>query len=196
MKDKKMNLSLNEQISPAYQKFFQQFSEIKEKPLSEWSLTHIIGYFCLKYKEYYNLDYTFKFNNTAPSKSYEVFQFKKLASMISRDPQVLKNYIDWIFQDKVKERKKRITSIGYLTNLDLVNDYKFKFLMQNKIDRTTKISIKYKQIIDKYNADIITYGDLAFLKKGNDYSSAKPYQKLFDELILNGFDLNILDTLK
>src|ERR1700722_273844 len=75
-----ISISLNEYPSIHWKKFFDKFEDINLFPVGKWDLNNLIAYFCKKYKDYYKLDYTFKFNSTAPSKSYEVFQIRKLSS--------------------------------------------------------------------------------------------------------------------
>jgi len=189
---------LESPVSAAYQKFFDRFAEIKTLNIEDWEIVHIIGYFCQKYQEHYNVKFSFKFNNTAPSKSYEVFQIKRISQMLSSDPIILKKYIDWIFEKKVIERKKRITSLGYLGNMDLINDFKFKYMINEpaKLDRTTLLSEKFLNIVKEYNDDALTYGDLSFVKKLNDSSPSDKNNEMFDNLRKNGFNLNILDEIK
>lgn len=185
-------LNLSDSVSETYKKFFNKFAEIETLPLKEWRTNHILAYICKKYEEYYKLKYTFKFNNPAPSKSFEVFQIKKLANMLSSDPEILKNYIDWIFQYKIIEKKKRITSLGYFTHADIVNEYKFKYLFNKKdvvgINRSDQLPENVAILCSTFGFDIRTYGELAFVKK-------MPNQdKLFQEL-QSYIDINILDKI-
>jgi hypothetical protein len=203
MKEKKMNqdILLTESISPIYQKFFAKFNEIDSIKIEDWKVVHILGYFCKRYHNYYNMDYTFRFNDTAPSKAYESYQIKKLSQMLSSDPQILKNYIDWIFDTKIIARKKRLTAIGYLTTVDLVNEYKFLFLFKKQlgpIDRSTELSLKTLETIKSFELSLKTYGDLAFIKKIIDIGGNvdDKYKKLFDILSIDGFDIESLSKVK
>ena len=63
-------------ISTTYSKFFNKFNEISTLAIDQWSDVHIIGYFCQRYKNHYNIDYTFKLT-AVPSKSFEKFQLDK-----------------------------------------------------------------------------------------------------------------------
>jgi len=195
-----MSNDLNEYPSIHWKKFFDRFSEIEEKPLLEWDANNILSYFCKRYKEHYKLDYTFKFNSTSPSKSFEVFQIKKLSMNLSKDPLILKNYIDWWFENKIILKKKRITSMAFLSEANVVNEYKFKVQLSSsngKIERSTLIPENYKQIIDKHQIEIKTYGDLSFVKKIiDDGGAAIEHENMIKDLVLNGFDLTILDKVK
>ena len=68
------DLKLNQAVSVHYEKFFNKFKEIDNIECKKWDISHILGYFCKKYEDFYGIKYSFKFNNSAPSKSFEVFQ--------------------------------------------------------------------------------------------------------------------------
>lgn len=187
------NIALSDSVSEHYKKFFLKFKEIDELPISSWQVAHLLGYLCKRYEDYYGLKYSFKFNATAPSKCYEVYSIKKLANMLSSDPQILKDYLDWVFDKKVIERKKRITSLGYFTNLEIISEFKFKFLFNkggSTISRTDKLPDNILLICAKYGmGDIKTYAELAFVKK------MPGYEQLFQELLVNNFQIDILDKI-
>ena len=176
---------LTSSISPLYTRFFEKLKEIDKLDVKEWNTNHVIGYFCKKYRHQYNMDYSFRFNQI-PSKSYEVFQVKRLASMLSTNPVVLKDYIDWLFEKKVVERKRKITSIGFLSTIELVNEYKFKVLMprlngqEPEIKRTDELPPSYLLVLQNANISVTTYGDLTFLKKAmeNDEQHKVVFEKL------------------
>jgi hypothetical protein len=193
-------ISLNQYPSIYYKKFFDKFSEIDVLSVDDWQGVHIISYFCKRYEQYYGVKYSFKFNSTAPNKSYEVFQFRKLASMLSASPNILKDYIDYFFETKIMVRKKRITSMAYLTDANIVNDYKFKKLLIGKqvsIDRSTIIPPTYTVIIQKYGLNFSNYGELSFLKKCIDAGNGKPeYNDMLNELSKLGLDVSMLDRVK
>jgi len=150
-----------------YAKLFESFKEIETLEVSQWETNHILGYFVKKYKDHYNLDYKFKFNSPAPSKCFEIFQIKKLAMILSSDPTILKNYIDWVYQNKVVQAKKRLTSISFLTREESVQDYKMNIVFaDNKtqsISRSVPLPDDYQQIFQEFGFMTKTYGDLAFL---------------------------------
>lgn len=163
---------LKEAVSIHYKKFFDKFPEIETKPLAEWNKVNILSYFCKVYKDYYGIDFTFSFKGI-PSKSREMFEISKLSQMISSQPDILKSYIDWVFGTKIIERKKRVTSLGYLTHPEIINEYKFKFLFNRKVDRTTPLPAKYLAVIQQFGYDITTYGELAFLYQSPDQEKVK-----------------------
>lgn len=193
-------ISLNQYPSVHYKKFFDRFPEINSLKLDDWEGVHVIAYFCKKYKDYYNLDYTFKFNSTAPGKSYEVFQFRKLASMLSNSPNILKDYIDWFFETKIIARKRRITSMAFLTEANIVNEYKFKKMLlgkQTTIDRSTVIPPVYTVVIQKLGFAFKNYGELSFVKRCVDAGNgSEAHKTMLEELSKLGLDLSALDKVK
>lgn len=180
-------------MNTAYNKFFQAMNNFKNTPIEEWKTAQVLGYFCDKYREHYGIDYTFSFSSTAPSKSQEVWRIKSIEQNLSSDPQILKKYIDWIFAEKVQLRKKKITSLGFLANREMLNDFKFNKLAKlnvNLIDRTTKLPEKYLAIVSLYNPDVDNYGQLSFLKQ------IGGQEKLFNELTQAGFDVKMLEQIR
>jgi hypothetical protein len=199
---KKMNqdISLTSYPSIHYKKFFERFPEIETIEVKEWSATHVIAYFCKKYKAYYGLDYTFRFNSTAPGKSYEVFQIGKLANMLSAEPVILKDYIDYFFEQKIINRKRRITSLAFLTDANVVNDYKFKKLLIGKsisVDRSTAIPPNYIEVINEFGFKLKTYGELSFVKRCVDNGNGnEKYKDMLNALTKAGLDITLLDRVK
>lgn len=152
-----------------YRKFFEKFTEIDTLDVLSWKPVHILAYFCKKYKEQYNTDYKFKFNSPSPIKCFEVFQIKKLASMLTAQPNLLRDYIDWVYLTKVVQAKRKLTSISFMTVEGVVNEYKFNVLLSGKknlsVDRSTPLPGKYKEVFVACQVPVNTYGDLAFLSQ-------------------------------
>jgi hypothetical protein len=178
-----------------YRKFFDKFKEIESLDVSSWSVCHLLAYFCKKYYDTYNIKYKFKFNSTIPSKCFEVFQIKKLASILTSKPELLKEYIDWIYLNKVVKAKRRLTSISFMTVEGIVNEYKFNVLLNSKknnvIERTTPLPQKYKNIFLSIGQEVNTYGDLAFLIQIKDMPTE--LINAFSNVKSLGLDLSILE---
>ena len=186
--------NLNDYPNEKYKKFFDKFSEIKTLNISEWKPLHLISYFVQKYKDQYDVKYQFKFNSPSPVKSFEVFQIKKLAQLLSSNPQIIKEYIDWIFINVVPKAKRRLTSISFLTAESTVNDYKMRVLCVGKkdsgVDRSTSLPDQYAQVFNDCQVHAHTYGDVAFL------SQMEPMPEniavALDGIERLGFDMEIL----
>lgn len=185
---------LNSYPNDKYKKFFDKFKEIETLDISQWKIAHLLAYFSKKYKEAYNLNYSWKFNTPSPSKCFEVWQMNTLASKLSSNPKILKDYIDWGFENIVKRSKRRLTSISFMTSDPVVIDYKMKYLFSNKppsISRTLDLPIEYKNILIDFNVN--TYGDLAFIYQMSDMPDN--IKLALNKLQDLGFDKSILDKI-
>lgn len=177
-----------------YKKFFEKFAEIETLDVAQWKPVHILAYFCKKYKEQYSVDYKFKFNSPSPAKCFEVFQTKRLAMLLTSNPALLREYIDWIYLNKVVKAKRRLTSISFMTNEGVVNEYKMNVLLAGKrnlnVDRSTPLPDKFKVVFKEAGTAINTYGELAFVSQMDPLSPelAAAMQKI-EEL---GFDKEVL----
>jgi hypothetical protein len=187
--------SFNDYPNDQYKKFFEKFSEINTIKCEEWKPVHLLAYFVSKYSKHYQTNYSFKYNNPAPSKCFEIFQVKRLASMLSSKPNILKEYIDWIFEQKIIKAKRRITSISFLTKEDNVKDYKLNVLFNPNqiIDRTTNLPDNYKSLFSEIGTKVNNYGELAFLYQMTDM----PFEMVgaFQKLEASGFDLKLLENI-
>jgi len=178
-----------------YEKFFAKFKEIETLPIKDWCPPHIIAYFCAKYKLYFKKDYTFKFNSQTAGKSFEIFIIKKISILMSSSPEIIRDYIDWIFKEKIIKQRKNIRSISFLAREENLQEYKLNILLNNgrnnNIDRSTLLPDKYKEIFSLLNLSINTYGDLAFIYKMENMPNE--YITAFDKLEELGFDNLMLD---
>jgi hypothetical protein len=123
-----------------YDRFFEKFKEIDTLAVKDWKIPHICGYFAKKYKETFAKDYKFKMDKPQPSKSFEYFAIQRLGLNISTDPEVIIQYIDWVFSYKVPKAKRRFTSVSYLLTEVFSQEFKEQNLLtkkEEKIDRTT-----------------------------------------------------------
>jgi hypothetical protein len=153
-----------------YQKLFDRFKEIDTLPISEWKYQHVLGAFIRKYQDYYHCDYQWKFNHPNPPKSFEVWQIKTLSAKLSSNPQILRDYIDWVFLNVVPKAKRKLTSISFMTKDEVVNNYKLNVLLvgqtNSTVPRHTPIPPLYREAWwQATQIDIKTYGDLAFISQ-------------------------------
>lgn len=194
---------LGETPNDKYAKFFKQFGEIDTTSVEQWKVVHLLGYFCKQFQSTYNTDYQFKYNSPNPSKSFEIFQLKKLGQVLSSKPKILKEYIDWVFADKAGKEKIRFRSISFLTREEIVREYKMTHLLSSKIDRTTPLpdSVKMHFLHLPGCEAPETYGDLAFLRelvwsKQCSQELIDIFSLCFTGAIENGFNETILKELK
>jgi hypothetical protein len=178
-----------------YQKLFDKFKEIDTLDVVQWKPVHLISYFCRKYKQTYQTDYAWKFNNPNPSKCFEIWQFNTLCAKLSANPKILRDYIDWVYEVEVPKVKTKFRSISFLTQEERVIYYKMNILLagqtNHSVDRSTKLPAPYCNILQEVgHIHVETYGDLAFISQmeplPNDIVAA------LDKMVEMGFDVNIL----
>jgi hypothetical protein len=177
-----------------YRQFFEKFAEIETMDVKDWKPVHILAYFCKKYQAQYTTKYQFKFNSPSPAKCFEVFQVKRLAMLLSSNPNILKEYIDWIYETKVVQAKRRLTSISFMTHEGVVQDYKMNILLKGKknlnVDRSTPLPDVYKKAFAEAGTVINTYGELAFVSQMDPMPVA--LSVAFQKIVAEGFDVEVL----
>jgi len=178
-----------------YRKFFDKMKEIDTLDVSQWKVAHILGYFCKKYKQTYGIDYSWKFNNQSPTKCFEVWQANTLAAKLSANPKILRDYIDWVFQNYVPKTKARFRSVSFITKEETVLDYKMNVLLAGQknlqVDRSTHLPSIYTDILREVaGLSISTYGDLAFVSQMD--PMPEKISLAIDKMVAAGFDVEVL----
>lgn len=179
-----------------YRKFFEKFSEIETLEVEQWKPVHLLAYFCKKYKETYNEEYTWKFNDPSPSKCFEVWQLSRISANISANPTLIKDYIDWAYQTLVPKATRRFTSISFITKDQTMIFYKMNILLKGKknlnVSRTTLLPNEYKAAFADVGIFADSYGDLAFLSQ---MEQTPEMISAFAKLQQLGFDKEILERI-
>lgn len=186
-------------LSKPWQKFLAKFNDIDTIPVSEWKEVHLLGYFCRRYEKCFAKKFALSFRG-APSKCNEIYMIKKTMAMLNTiDPNVVHDYIDWVFDVKIIPGRINIRSIGFLTTPGFGNEFNTYRAKKMKVSKFTELPSKYQQVVDALNLPVATYGDLAFVKMSLDQNpesdSKAPYKTLFRNLISLGFELETLNNL-
>lgn len=165
----------------------------------------VLGYFTSKYKEHYDIDYAMSLDAGGLFKSAEILFTRRLLSNFGGNIKTTQAYIDWIFKEKVVLRKKKITSMSFMTAADLLNQYRFVQKKALTINRDTLLPpqmlawIKHKAPALLDMAALNDFGDLQILlnsirnghlDKTEDVSMFT--QKLSDAKIIDA-ELNLLN---
>ncbi len=197
-KEKQLGGQLGDYPNDKYAKFFGKFDEIETLDVSGWKAVHILSYFCKKYKEHYNVNYTFKFNSPNPNNCFEVFQIKRIGLQLSAHPKIIRDYIDWVYETKVVQAKRRLTSISFLAHEGVIADYK-KILMSGQpdadvvrstVDRSMALPQKYREVFKNAGINVANYGELAFLSQ---MEQTAEITAAFEQAAAIGFDKAVLD---
>lgn len=180
--------------------FFEKFKEIDSLKVSQWKETHHLAYICKRYESLYGRKFSFSFKSS-PGKCPEMVLVKKIGPMLGTSNQsTIKQYIDWVFDEKIIPKNMHLRSLGFLTLPGLGNEFLAARAKAKIIQKTTTLPKEYQSIVDKFELPIQTYGDLAFAKNAveeypND-ESRLPYKNMLNELYCFGFDATLLNNLK
>lgn len=103
----------------------------------------LIGYFCHKFNEFYGYSYTFDIANPIPYKGKEFTMARRIITMFDGDAKDAAVYIKWVFAKKVKDRKRAVTSLGFFTLSDFINEYKHEKAKSKVLRRQTPLPADY-----------------------------------------------------
>lgn len=178
-----------------WRQFFTKGLEFTKLEVNQWKVAHLLMYFSTKYQQTYGLSYSWKYGNQSPAKSFEVWQINTLAAKLSANPKILREYIDWVFANKLSGLKQRFRSISFLTKEETVNDYKMNVLLAGQknlqVDRSTQLPSIYADILKEVAAlNISTYGDLAFVSQMD--PMPEKISLAIDKMVEAGFDVEVL----
>lgn len=123
-------------------------------------LSVLLGYFCARYKDYYNIEYTLSLNEKGLFRGPEINVLRRVYRMLGEDVIACKDYIDFIFVRKVQKRKKRISSLSYLAVQDFVQEYRLAKEHQKKIRRSTQLPDKMVKWVDEFAPAVKDYIEL------------------------------------
>jgi len=180
--------------------FFEKFKEIETLKISQWKEIHHLAYICKRYKDIYGRQFSFSFKSS-PGKCPEMVLVKRIGPMIGTSNQkIIKEYIDWVFDEKIIPKNMHLRSLGFLTLPGLGNEFLAAKAKAKIIDKTTILPKEYQDIVDRFELPIQTYGDLAFAKNAIDEApedeSRLPYKNMLNQLYCMGLEPSILSGLK
>ena len=181
-----------------WQKFFARFDEIDELPASEWTAVHVLAHICKRFKEVFGREFSITVKSGAPSKSIDLFMAKQIiATLDTSNMRTVKDYVDWVYSNKIIPNKTKFRRIGFFTTAGFANEFYFARTEGVIIKRSTVLPNDYKRLADQLGVPANTYGDLAFIKMAAEQVTDKnnPYCLLFANLEAMGFDSKILQEL-
>lgn len=109
----------------------------------------LIGYFCSKFNEFYGHPYTFNISSPIPYKGKEFTMARRIIAMFDGDAKEAAMYIKWVFAKKVISRKKAVTSLGFFTVSDFINEYKYAKAQSLVLRRQTPLPKDYLEWCSK-----------------------------------------------
>src|SRR5574337_896349 len=120
-----------------YDEYLQLFRKEENWNRQEDKISCIIGFFCYKYKEKYEIDYTFIPSNPNPYSSKECKDAWSILAAFNGDANKVRKYIVWIFKNLNKNTN--IISFGYLKTQALINKYNLKNAKKDVLQRESKL---------------------------------------------------------
>lgn len=191
---------INVSIGKVWETFFKKLSLHKELPIEDWKEYQLLGYLVSRLEVYLQRKFAFSLTGQ-PAKCSEMFFIKKIIySLDTKDPEIVKSYIDWVFDKKIIPNKVKLRTVGYFHNSSFANQFLDQNKKINQITRTTILPEEYKTIVNFFKAPAETFGDLAFVKKIIDSNpedeDSITFKKMFANLISIGFKEECLKDLK
>lgn len=123
-------------------------------------LTCLLGWFAHLYEEYYGTGFTFSLNEKGLFRGTEMHHIRKMYSMFGNNAMPARDYISWIFQNKVRLRKKRITSLGFLATPAVIQEFKLMRERQRVVSRSTPLPEKMSLWVEKFAPEVLDYVSL------------------------------------
>ena len=179
-------------LTKEYQKLLFKINNNSLSPIEEWTIMDSLAYICIKYKQKFNKDFVFTYDNT-PSKSYEYKCTSKVWMVVQAkrgDGNKVKEYIDWFYDNYTSKNSFR--SINAIAKIETANRFSSFKSKEGKINLTSVLSQIHKDIINKYPEASYakTYGDLIFLIKSIEGQNNESLNNMVKELKDKGFDYN------
>ena len=197
------NIKMPDQNLPKiWQNFFLKFEYLDLIKVKNWKEVHCLGYFDRLYNKHYGRKFAYSLTGQ-PSKCSEIVFIRKImANLDAHDSEIVKEYFDWVFEEKIIPLKKNLRTLSYLMSNGLINEFlesRQKKTIKSRIQKSTTLSFELQQLAQTYNVPAETYGDLAFAKLAYEMNSVgKENYGLFFDMAENklGFDQSILETLE
>lgn len=184
-------------LNAHWRKFFNKFEEINDPNLkvSKWKEVHVLAHICKRYKDLYKRKFSVTIKG-APSKSPDIYVIKRMIAYLNTtNMNVVKQYVDWVFDTKIIPKKTVFRKVGYFLTEGFANEFNHERLKEKEITRTTELPPGYVSIANDLGIKVKNYGDLAFIKMANDRNLDKTSSKYVLLMNLEMLGLN-LDKLK
>jgi len=128
-------------------------------------ITCLLGFFAEKYRNEYEFEYSWSLNEKGLFRGPEANILRRIYKTFNMDPLIVRKYIEWYFDFKVRRRKKKITSLSFLAVSALMNEFKIFHKKARTITRDRKLPegmcrwIKdFAPVVEEFNMH--DYGDL------------------------------------
>jgi hypothetical protein len=99
----------------------------------------LLGLFDSLYEKHFGTRFAFSLNERGLFKGQEMVQIRKILASLDNDAKLAKKYIEWVFANKVVQRRRKITSLGFLAHPQLINEFQQLVKKSSQIRRSTPI---------------------------------------------------------
>jgi hypothetical protein len=141
---------------------YSDFWKDKEKwEAKKDHLVVLLGYFSHLYYQYYNTTYTLSLSEKGLFRGPEIHQIRRMYGMLDSNALMAKHYMEWLFETKVRQRKRKITSLGFLATPGIITEYKLFLQRSMKIRRNTPIPVSMLEWIAEHVPEISNHVTLA-----------------------------------
>lgn len=183
-----------------WRRFKERLDSFEQVPVNEWKDEQALAYILKRYKEVIGIEFSLSYSGP-PTKCKEIYCIRRtILSLGTEDGEIIKKYIDYVFDTIIVPQKITVFSIAYFFTTNFILNFKKDMRKNNRLTRATKLPEQYISIVSNLGLDVNTYGDLAFAKLVlNDSSNSDEYSEyieLFSQLTNIGFNVNILDTIE
>lgn len=201
---KSTGLKLDGTPNASWLKFQDRLNNYFKMPIKEWGTEQFLGHIFKRYEDHYKVSHKLSYTGT-PKRCQEMYCTNKMVLELcpkTLDPEMVKSFIDYVFDSIIIPQKKNITSLGLFFTVKIIKDFKDKYKKMKVITRSTELPTKILGMVQDAGLEdsIITYGDLAFAKKATDENknndSYKTYYELFEMLEDAGFNFETLNSIE
>lgn len=197
--NEKLQVSSFQAPDKRWETFFVKLGKFATTPIEQWKHLDVLGYFCYRYQDHFKRSFSFTFK-TVPSKTPELYHIKCVYSLlVAIEPSVVKDYIDWIFDNEIIPNKRSIRSIGFLQNQTFANQFLSGKTTSTEVTRSTPVPKAYQPLAEANQIEVSTYNDLVMiylaLQQDSTSDYRQPYKKLLDSLYQAGLSESTLQSL-
>ena len=140
-----------------YSKFHSDEEKWKDK---KNAIVCLLGHFTDLYEKYYGFKYAMTLSEKGLFQGTETAILRRLLKMLGNDHLQTREFISWIFSNKVKNRKKKITSLSFMCVADFVQEFKFAQKRAQTLDRDTLLPEKMTKWLEHFVPNIYNYVSL------------------------------------
>jgi hypothetical protein len=130
-------------------------------------LTCILGYFCHRFEQHYDLEFALSLNESGLFRGAEMNILRRVYNQLGNSALGCKKYIDWYFAEKIQRRKKRITSLSFLATPGMLNEFKLAYKKRKQVTRDKPISLGMRKWLNDFAPEVLDYVNL------NDYGDLR-----------------------